>query len=424
MRLLLLTGILAWICADSVQAQFDAAAPLLIPYKLPLLQEGTVDFGDLDGDGDLDLVLTGLRDTEDPVSRVYVLDDSLYLQVVGGYPTPLSFKVYRPTPIVINNVWQGSTEWGDADGDGDEDLLIFGLTRVERIVGEFTTETVGNLYRSENGLLFNSGVQLPGLYSGDAAWADMDGDGDLDFAACGASELSSPFRPRTVLFRNNGRGGFTSVSHPVPGVMMCDLAWGDLNGDGLPDLAVAGESEEEGTITRVYLNTAGTLTRLPADLPKLSLATLDWADANQDGRDELVASGGLLDPELLRGHAVMMQWNGSAQISEVPGMQPVVAGGIAFTDFDVDGDPDIVYAGAETVLGGRSGWVVLNRDGQFRNEYTLAGLTLGDMSVGDYNGDGDDDIVVLGVNDEGRLFLNFFMNRIFPEPIPPGLIQR
>lgn len=412
------------VCFRPAVAQISAAEPQLLDYGLPIVTQGSVDFGDMDGDGDLDLVVTGLRVNETPVTRVFELADSVYFANIGGYGTFLSFKVYRPVPAVLNQVWNGTARWGDADGDGDGDLLLFGLNIVERVVGEPVVETVGELYINDGLNLVRSTLNIEGLHSGDAAWGDIDGDGDMDFVACGASSIEPPYQPRTMIYRNEG-GTLRPLTTSVPGVMSCSVDWGDLDGDGDLDLALAGESAQ-GTIAAVFEHrTDGSFAELPLDLPALYLADLDWGDFDGDGRDDLVLAGGVLDPNLLRGSTILVRSAPEGMIRvENSGLSDLFGGGVAWSDYDVDGDLDIILSGAETVLGRRAGAVMLNEDGHFRTEFILAGLTQGDLSVGDYNNDGDDDFLILGLNDEGLPFGNFMVNHTFPEIIPPGFVRR
>lgn len=403
-------------------AQISAAAPILIDYPIPDLTEGSVDLGDMDGDGDLDLVMTGLLNNGNALSRVLALEDSVFFGSIGGYLVTLSFKVYRPVPAILNQVWNGSAKWGDADGDGDGDLLLFGKTLVERVIGQPMEETVGELYIND-GLNLVQAQTFQGLFAGDVAWGDFDGDGDQDFAACGASNPAPPYDQRTIIYRNT-RGRFAPVSAGLPGTMLCTLDWGDMDGDGDLDLALTGESAQ-GSLTVVYEHLeAGSFRQVELGMPGLYMADLDWGDYDNDGRADLVVSGGVLDPGLLRGLTVLFRSTPGGMVRVDTALPNLLAGGAAWSDYDVDGDLDLILTGAESVFGQRSGRVMTNDGGQFRHEFLLAGLTQGDMTVGDYNGDGDDDFLIIGFNDESRPFANFMMNLTFPEFVPAGATRR
>src|SRR4030095_5421809 len=81
-------------------------------------------------------------------------------------------------------------------------------------------------------LLTNSVIyQMTGPSSG-GAWADYDNDGWLDL-------FVAHFRGSSLLFHNDGHGGFVSVTGAVTEVGTGQgAAWGDYDNDGFPDLLV------------------------------------------------------------------------------------------------------------------------------------------------------------------------------------------
>ncbi|MCA9153005.1 MAG: VCBS repeat-containing protein, partial [Planctomycetales bacterium] len=100
-------------------------------------------WGDLDGDGDLDLAVSG-----DPI-KVYANQDGML----------------QTRAIWSSTDGGGSLAWGDVYGDGDLDLA-----------------TSGGLYANENGVLQTNPSWAPADAAFDIAWGDVDGDGDLDLA--------------------------------------------------------------------------------------------------------------------------------------------------------------------------------------------------------------------------------------------------
>jgi len=152
----------------------DFGAPIAMIYRstgngfqdvaagLPGVMDGAHAWIDADLDGDQDLVLTGTLDWPyDNIAKFFRNDGDAFTEVALG-------------PAGIR---RGSIACGDCDNDGDPDLL---LTGVMDGVGE-----IANLYRNAAGVFSQAQVPWPGLDLGDAAWADYDLDGDLDIALVG-----------------------------------------------------------------------------------------------------------------------------------------------------------------------------------------------------------------------------------------------
>jgi len=154
----------------------------------------SVDFGDVDGDGDLDLAV---GNSWQPI-RVYA-NQGDYFDLVWSSPDDV------PAELVA---------WGDVDGDGDPDLAVG--TGVEQPM---------RLYRNDGGELtqiWTADVQEP-IQS--IAWGDVDGDGDLDLAV-GNEDVPSR------LYRNDD-GTLVSVWTAAETDPTKDIAWAIW--DGGPD---------------------------------------------------------------------------------------------------------------------------------------------------------------------------------------------
>ncbi len=408
------------------RAQVTTPEPLLVPYPLPALQHGSVDFGDVDGDGDLDLLFTG-QVREARSTRVYRLEDSLFVLSAGGFSLEAFFKVYRELPIIVNQVFRGEARWNDYDGDGDGDFILTGIAEVDVGVDLRVEEPITELYafRAADAVFVQDNRSaFPGVHSGAVAWGDYDGDGDPDLALAGATRLTAPFNPITRLYRNDGNGRFTDVQAGLPGVMLGALAWADYDGDGDLDLALMGETDGA-FLTRLYRNDgddrfhdAGTA------FPPLAFGGLAWGDYDGDGDPDLALTGATLDPGLLRGVSKLFRNDGGAFSEAGVSLPGVALGGVQWGDYDGDGDLDLFLSGAESTLGARHTFLFRNDGGAFSKELQLAGLAFGDLAVGDYNDDGDLDFLTIGANEAGIPFTLFFMNRIFPELLPADLFRR
>jgi hypothetical protein len=48
-----------------------------------------------------------------------------------------------------------------------------------------------------------------------------------------------------------------SIDNAIPGMYNAKFSWGDYNNDGLMDLAVIGQNDDVGNITKIYENRNG-----------------------------------------------------------------------------------------------------------------------------------------------------------------------
>ncbi len=221
--------------------------------------------GDIDGDGDADLVEVSWS----PDETTYV--DRIHLNVGGG--------VFRraederlPRPGHAHNA--DNLLLFDADGDGDLDMLICNKYL------DLTPQTRNDPRAVRNRLLLNDGggffeeatANLPAGSAADGTYAaaasDLDGDGDLDLVyANGLDEVRLPppphfrnMRERVLINQGGGQGGTEGVFRTLPGAFPLsvpddnseDLALADFDGDGDVDCAIANKSE--GALPRIYFN--------------------------------------------------------------------------------------------------------------------------------------------------------------------------
>ena len=243
--------------------------------SLTNLYQGAVAWADYDRDGRLDAIVSGLNSSNVPVTQLYHNNgDGTFSPVNAGFA----------------GAYSGTLAWGDFDNDGAADLFLSGLVPLGVSLAVNQTN-IAKLYRNNgDGTFTDINLNLPGPYSGTAAWGDFDNDGRQDLLLVG--ELTSRTGVAGI-FRNLGNGVFTNVFNSSLNFENgCSGAWGDYDNDGWLDLGISGYAN-----AAIYHNNGnGTFTAkaLPATGPAPSLA---WGDYNNDGYLDLVvgsASGTVL----------------------------------------------------------------------------------------------------------------------------------
>ncbi|MCB9137552.1 MAG: VCBS repeat-containing protein [Caldilineaceae bacterium] len=290
-------------------------------------------WADTDGDGDLDLTALGAQD--DRFGTI-----ALFLNRGRPLPNSRPVELRRPAYGDESNGAGMAVAWGDVDGDGNLELAVgrVGGDGVDLPWSLGVTAAMNGIYRYVDGEL----VEGTGLWSPDdarattsLAWGDVDGDGRLDLAVGNRPEQGGTSGGENQIFLNTGSGlpAQANIRIGDPAGMTTAVAWGDVDGDGDPDLAVGNYAGE----TEIYLNEDGTL----ADDRVMRLETsatsaLAWGDVDNDGDLDLVV--GDYDQGLLR-----VYYNQGGRLPAVAD-QLIPAGAVtslAWADVNGDGDLDL-----------------------------------------------------------------------------------
>ena len=306
--------------------------------------------------------------------------------------------------LISSPVAAGALVWGDADRDDDLDLWITG-SRYETSTYRSTV-----LRNDRNGVLSATLAELTQLNRGDAAWTDFDRDGDLDAVMTGYNSSSNP---STAVYRNDLPTAFNSVVvvNRLPSLGDSALACADADGDGDQDVLICGTGSSS-RVAALYLNIgSGSYSNSLVVLPPVSQGAVAWADFDGDGDQDFILTGST-NGTAAGAVTLLYRNDGSAGFVQVPTSLPgVYRSSVAWADYDCDGDPDLLIAGASA-----SGPVTIlarNDNGTLTPGITFPGLADGALAWGDADQDGYPDLAMSGrlSNGAGALFAGFYWNR-------------
>ena len=132
-----------------------------------------------------------------------------------------------------------------------------------------------------------------------------------------------------------------------------------------------------------------------AGFPGMGYSDAAWGDYDGDGDLDLLVSGGVLDPGLLRG-VTRVYRNTGGQFAPVELDVPGTLGTSAWGDYDADGDLDLLIAGPSDALAQPFVSVYTNQEGAFERLLIATGVGLGTTLWYDSNADGLLDILTMG----------------------------
>ncbi|MEO5856524.1 MAG: FG-GAP-like repeat-containing protein [Chthoniobacterales bacterium] len=398
----------------------------------PALAGGVV-MDDFNGDGKPDLLISS--------SGLYPQRDQLrYFENKGDG----AFEERTETAGLVGLTGGMNLLQADYDNDGHLDVLVL---RGGGLLGDLGDQPP-SLLRNRGDGTFEDVTEAAGLYfeapTQCGAWGDYDNDGRLDLlVGIESSKVAGfdvplyqdlPARPERAckLFHNQGNGKFSEVAKEtgleVTGYVK-GAAWGDLDNDGFPELAVA---QGYGPCL-LFANRPETKKKrkfaAPERLEPAHSSSVVFFDYDQDGWLDLFVAGYSKIASFYAAGQVAADLLGQPHTAELPrlyhndkgrlrdvtaaaGLGHVYyATGVVAGDFDNDGWPDLYLStGASDYRALLPKRLLRNLGGEkFEDVSSSAGIAHlqkgSAVALGDVDGDGDEDILqVLGGEFPGDIF--------------------
>jgi hypothetical protein len=333
---------------------------------------------DLNGDGFPDLVVANAGFGANNLSVMLGNGDGTFQPAVN-YPTSFGAK---------------SVAVGDVNNDGRPDLVVGNFTASNLLVflgnGDGTFQTPKTV-----GLFPGSGSYV--------ALADFNNDGKLDAAVLGIAGV-------TVML-GNGDGTFRNgaISLPGLGAPSGPPAFADLNGDGNLDIVVPGSDIDMGNPLPAKANVSvmlgkGDGTFQPTVTYAIGVTAVSVAigDLNGDGKPDVVAAdftsgtnNTLANGINPKGAVAVLINNGDGTFQKAVryAVSSTGAAGVVLADFDGDGNLDVASISAVD----KTATVMLGKgDGTFQNQLVYgAGANPMAFAAADLNLDGKADLVIV-----------------------------
>ncbi len=299
----------------------------------------------------------------------------------------------------LTGVWQGSPTWLDYDGDSDPDFLLTGANASEPFTkiyknngGVFTEDTAASAS-------INAGIRPQSPTTG-----DFDKDGYLDLLIRGYNVSGGTNTNFIKIYDNDGSGNFTedtAGSATITAGSGIGPIIGDFDGDDNLDFITSTASTVE-----LYKNDGpGNLTftkdtAAVANITLLAGALPAAADYDRDGDLDIFVIGRVTDTIF---DTKIYDNDGSGNFTENTAASANIAGlswsAISTGDYDSDGDLDLLTVGHDVSRITMA--KIYNNDGGIFTEDTAAsanliGVDQGTGAFEDYDGDGDPDLAIIG----------------------------
>ncbi len=285
----------------------------------------SLDKADFDGDGYMDIIMTGYNGVENVVN--------LYTNNTDGS--------YTKTLTNMIGTTNGRIRSADFNNDNLADVIITGVDTTGTYSARIYLQNAqGDFVIKANTLMEN--------YFGDITILDGDNDGDIDVLLTG---FDLNYAPNAKYYLNDGTGVFTeNVNAGFSGAYFTGSSVADYDNDGDEDVLITGFNSSFSAETFLYENDGnGVFTKLTTmPFEDLYFGTADFVDTDLDGDYEVFISG--QDASSTSKSFLYRNNNGVYTLDQA--ISDTIMGlsisSTSWEDYDKDSDLDLIYSGFDT----------------------------------------------------------------------------
>jgi len=291
----------------------------------------------------------------------------------------------------LTGAWIGAVAWGDYDNDGDLDVLLMGHTG---------TSPVTEIYRNDSLVFTEFNFSLPQVWQGSVAWGDFDNDNDLDIFLTGSSSENGTI----AKIYENDHDIFVEFPASLQEIIGSSVAWGDYDNDGDLDILFTGSTGPSSRFSIVYKNDEGNFVDISAQLQNVDRSSGVWGDFDNDGDLDILLTGSINIDQISKVYR-----NDEGTFIDInANLTGVAEGSSSWGDYDNDGHLDILLTGFTSFGSSPISKIYRNVNGSFEDiGASLPGVGSSSAAWGDYDNDGDLDILLTGDTGSG------FISKIF-----------
>jgi len=363
---------------------------LVVGTPFSSITAGYIAFADVDGDNDEDILITGYNINNIKISELYINDGIGNYTLATGTPFP--------------GIGYSCISFVDVDNDNDQDVLITGINSSNINISElYINDGLGNYS------LF-SGTPFSGVDFSSTTFADIDGDNDKDLLITGSTNVG----PISELYVNDGLGNFSLLTtSSMTGIYWGSVAFADIDGDNDKDLLITGQNSANNPISQLYINDGLGHYNLVIGLniSKVEYSSIAFTDVDGDNDQDVLITGQINTSNSIS-QLYINDGLGNYSLATSSFFTGVKNGSIAFEDVDSDNDQDVLITGlsnsntkiAELYINDGTGNFTLNTG------VSISGVANSSIAFSDIDGDSDQDLLITGLNNSNAKISELYKN--------------